>query len=183
MESKATHEGTDMTKPMVKYNRALDCLALAAQAMHRDGDEVLAARLFAKACKQSDMQAALDTIEATNRYAFAQLQASKAEQTPAPKKPTQAAAKPAQTPTPTKAAAKPSTAVKRVQAAEEMAEEESEFPVEDVEEEHVEADFGADPLDDVVEEEEVEEAPVEPVVAGRRMAEVLSSMKQKRDGK
>ena len=157
-----------MTQPMLKYNRALDCMALAAQAFQRDGDEVLAARLFAKAMKQPDVQAAINTIEATNRHAFAQLEASKV----------QANAKPA-------ASAKPAPTTKgRVQAAEEMAEEESEFPVEDVvEEAPVEADFGGDPLDDVVEEEEEEVEPVAPVVAGKRMAEVLSSMKRNRDGK
>lgn len=160
-----------MTQPMLKYNRALDCLALAAQAMHRDGDEILAARLFAKAMKQPDIQAAINVIEATNRHAFAQLEAA------AKRKPVQTATAAAKT----APQAKPATAVKRVQAAEEMAEEESEFPVEEA---PIEADaFDGDPLDDVEEEEEVEEAPVEPVVAGRRMAEVLSSMKRKRDGK
>ena len=112
-----------MAQPMLKYNRALDCLALAAQAMHRDDDEILAARLFAKAMKQPDIQAAINTIEATNRVAFAQLEASNKaakEATPATKPvTTTAAAKPAAAPTkPTQA--KPVSAAKRVQAAEEM---------------------------------------------------------------
>lgn len=152
-----------MTKPM-KYNRALDCIALAMQAYTRDKDEVLAARLFAKAMAQPDAQGAMDTIEASNRYAFAQLQASKA---PAAKTEASTAATP-------KA---------RVKASEEGAEMPGETPREEDDEMPVEADaFDGDPLDDVVEEEEAVE-PVEPVVAGRRMAEVLSSMKKARDGK
>lgn len=160
-----------MTTPMLKYNRALDCLALAAQAFTRNGDEVLAARLFAKAMSQPDVEAAINTIEATNRVAFARLEAARTE---AKAKKTQAAKAPVPL-------TQKKTAAKRVQAAEEMGEE-SEFPVAD--EEHVEADFDADPLEDVEEEgEEPEEEHEEPVVAGRRMAEVLSKMKSRRDGK
>jgi len=154
-----------MTKPM-KYNRTLDCVALAIQAFTRDGDEVLAARLFAKAMAQPDVQAAMDTIEASNRYAFSQLQASRAAATK-----TEAGDK--------------STPKARVKASEEEAEMPTEKPAEEKEAEMpVEADaFDGDPLDDVVEEEEEVVEPAEPVVAGKRMAEVLSSMKKARDGK
>lgn len=153
-----------MTNRVPTYNKALDLMALALQHLTAKNKPELAARLLAKAAQQPDAQAAINMIEATNRAAFAKLQASKAE---------------------VKAAAAPASGAKtRVRASDEMTDEESEFPVEngdaaaDVESE---SDFDADPLDEV---EEEEEAPApEPVPASKQMAAVLSKMTRRRDGK
>lgn len=59
---------------MKVYNRALDYTALALNEM-ANGKPVLAARLFAKACEESDLKAAIATLEASNKYAWT-LQAS-----------------------------------------------------------------------------------------------------------
>ena len=58
-----------MNKPMVKYNRALDWMALAMNELTANKNPVLAARLMAKAAQEPDVKAAIATIEATNRVA------------------------------------------------------------------------------------------------------------------
>lgn len=173
-------------KPMIKHNRALDWMALAMNEMV-DGKKraQVAAAFMAKAFAEPDALAAIKTIEATNKAAFAAAQAARIE------------------------------ASKRLQATEEMTDEESEFPVENAAPEGGdEFDFDADPLEYVDDEEDVEvpavastttaaaaptkteaatEAPApaaakasvkaaaKPVAA--EMAETLAAMVRKRDGK
>lgn len=62
----------------MKYNKALDYTVLAMQEMV-NGKPVLAARLFAKATEQPDLQDAMRILEASNAQAFKKLQASKVE--------------------------------------------------------------------------------------------------------
>ena len=151
-------------KPMIKYNRALDLVALALNELTAKKNPTLAARLLAKAAQQPDVQAAIATIEATNRVAHANMVAARTE------------AKKVATTTASKS---------RIRATEEMTDEDSEFPVETMPEPEgeIEADFDfdSDPLDEVEDETEEEAAP--PVNAGKQMAAVLSKMTRRRDGK
>lgn len=75
-------------KPM-SYNRTLDYVALGLRELTANKNPVLAARLFAKAAAQGDVDAAIRTIEATNRFAHAQ--AVKAAAASKPLKPVKAA--------------------------------------------------------------------------------------------
>lgn len=56
---------------MKTYNRALDYTALALNALAEEKNPVMAARLLAKAAQQTDIQAAIATLEASNKHAFA----------------------------------------------------------------------------------------------------------------
>jgi len=76
-------------KPM-KYNRAMDWVALALNELVANKNPVLAARLFAKAGQEGDVNDAIRTIEATNRYAHGQVVAAakvKAELEPVAEEP------------------------------------------------------------------------------------------------
>jgi hypothetical protein len=132
-------------KPMT-YNRALDYVALALNELTAKKNPVLAARLLAEAAKQPDCQAAIASIEATNRFAKAQAD--------------------------------------KLAAAAVKANDEQPMPEMPANGEScVEAEFGEDPLDDVEEEEEMEDAAAPaPAMAAKQMAKVLTSMQQRRDG-
>ena len=120
---------------MKTYNRALDYTALALNALAEDKNPVMAARLLAKAAQQTDVQAAIATLEASNKHAFALQAAAKKTQAAAPA---------------------------RLKASEEIFEEEGD---DEGTEDEMEAAFGEDddPLADLggEEEEAVEEAPAE----------------------
>jgi hypothetical protein len=68
----------------MKYNRALDYTALALVEL-KAGNGSLAARLMAKAVEQSDITAAIATLEFSNKQAFS-LQASAKKVDASPKK-------------------------------------------------------------------------------------------------
>ena len=55
---------------MKNYNRALDYTVLGLAEL-KNGKPVLAARLFAQAVEQSDIEAAIKVLEASNKHAFA----------------------------------------------------------------------------------------------------------------
>ena len=111
----------------MQYNRTLDYTVLALDSL-RKGNHVLAARLLAKAGEQTDLTAAIQILEHSNKVAHLQAQKLKAS----------------------------ASAPRRLKAAEEEymeEEQEGEEPAVHVEE----AEFEEDPLDEVVEEEHVEE--------------------------
>jgi hypothetical protein len=140
------------------YNRALDYTVLALTEL-KAGNGELAARLMAKAVEQTDLTAAIATLEASNKHAFALQAAAKQE---ASKK-----AAPAKT----EAGAK-----KRLQANDEFPFTDDVVDGEDggMEEAAMEDEaFGEsdDPLAEV--DDGMEEAP------GETMAKVLSSMVRK----
>lgn len=161
---------------MKTYNRALDFTVLALSEL-KNGNGALAARLLAKAVEQSDITAAIATLEASNKHAFA-LQAKKAA----------------------------APAAKQAVASKQRLKANEEFPFDETAEgnEEVAADeFDADPLeevadsyeedeteecvDDTCEEEEVvsemeEESPGQAMAKespGQAMAKVLSKMVRK----
>ena len=149
---------------MRTYNRSLDYVALAMNEL-RAGKTTLAARLLATAVKQPDAEQGIAILEASNKYAF-ELQAKT--------KTTQLKAK------------------RRITASEEgfdedgmgegeMAADLSEDPLDDVEDEGIEAD--ADDLD--IEDDEELDADFEDADdeedaddAAATMAKVLSSMRR-----
>jgi hypothetical protein len=124
---------------MKQYNRALDYTVLALSELTK-GNGVLAAKLMASAVAQPDITQAINILEASNKQAFA-LQAKVAKQR--------------------------LTAADEFPFADEVdggAEDEMEGdPLDEIEDEEVEAEFEEDELD-------VEEAPA------MAMAKVLSSM-------
>lgn len=62
----------------MKYNRALDWVALGLRELTVNDNPVLAARLFAKAGTESDVLAAISVIETTNSFHHAKVEAAKA---------------------------------------------------------------------------------------------------------
>lgn len=72
-------------KVLAQYNRALDCLALAAE-LGRQGRTEIAARAFFQAVQDPSITAAIQTLDATNAYGLQAMAAArlKAEAEEAP---------------------------------------------------------------------------------------------------
>ena len=140
---------------MKTYNRALDYTVLAL-AQLQSGNGPMAARLLAKAVASNDINAAIATLEASNKHAF-ELQAK------------------------AKAEAVKAEATKTVASKSRLKASEDEVEVEDDADEDMDFDGEDDPLADLPDEddtavEEVEEVEDAPAVA---MAKVLSSMSRR----
>lgn len=73
-------------KVLATYNRALDCIALAAE-LARQGRTAVAARAFFQAVKDPSIVAAIQTLDATNAYGLQAMTAARlkaeAEEAPA----------------------------------------------------------------------------------------------------
>lgn len=145
---------------MKTYNRALDYTVLAL-AQLQSGNGPMAARLLAKAVASNDINAAIATLEASNKHAF-ELQAK-----------AKAAA--------VKAEAVKADATKTVASKSRLKASEDKVEVEDDADEDMDFDGEDDPLADLPDEddtavEESEEVEDAPAVA---MAKVLSSMSRR----
>jgi hypothetical protein len=136
---------------MKTYNRAIDYTVLALNEL-RQGNPVLAARLLAKAGEQKDLTAAINVLEASNKFAYANQ---------------------------VKAAASSKARLKATSEEFPFGEHELESAEEEMKEE---VDFESDPLEQVAEaaaEEEMEEETEEEMEPAEAMAAVLSKMKRR----